>query len=89
MMIPTGYLLSQNSPIGVFENHADIGSVKRTGSVQYDTSQTQYTIAGGGENMWLSKDAFHFAWKKMNGDVSIVSDIRWIGTGGNAHRNAY
>src|SRR5256884_5178709 len=38
--------------------------------------------------MWFTNDAFQFVWKKMTGDVALTADIRWIGTGGNAHRKA-
>jgi Tol biopolymer transport system component len=38
--------------------------------------------------MWFDKDAFHYVWKKVSGDVSIAADIKWIGTGGDPHRKA-
>ena len=38
--------------------------------------------------MWFTKDAFHFVWKKVSGNVSLAADIRWIGTGGNPHKKA-
>jgi hypothetical protein len=74
--------------LGLFEGHRDIGSVGRTGSVEYDSNLQSYLVAGGGENMWFTNDAFHFVWKQVTGDVALAADIRWIGTGGNAHRKA-
>jgi len=76
------------APVGQFEDHRDIGSVGKPGSVEYDSSRQTYLVAGGGENMWFTNDALHFVWKKMSGDVSLAADIGWIGTGGNAHRKA-
>lgn len=74
--------------LGLFENHGDIGDLHLAGSVEYDPVHESYLVTGGGENMWSSKDGFHFVWKRVSGDVSLAADIRWIGTGGNAHRKA-
>ena len=73
---------------GIFESQGDVGSVRRPGSVEYDPASGTYLIAGGGENMWFASDAFHFVWKTMSGDLTLASNIRWIGTGGNPHRKA-
>ncbi len=89
-------LLSSASPqtnpanyrYGVFEDHRDIGPVKIPGSVEYDAAKKTYTIAGGGENMWATSDAFHYVWRRISGDFSIAADIQLLGTGGNAHRKA-
>ncbi|MFN0084119.1 MAG: TolB family protein [Blastocatellia bacterium] len=76
----------QPAPIGIFDNHADVGAVQKPGSAEYDASAGSYTIAGGGENMWAVTDGFHFLWKRMSGDVSLAADIKILGSGGNAHR---
>jgi hypothetical protein len=74
--------------LGIFENSGDVGTVLHPGSVDYDLSKAAYTITGSGENMWSTKDDYQFVWKKMSGDVALSADIRFIGTGGNAHRKA-
>ena len=74
--------------LGLFEAHGDVGAVGKPGSVVYDAKAGTYTVTGGGENMWFATDAFHFVWKKVSGDVSLAADIRFVGTGGNAHRKA-
>jgi TolB protein len=79
---------SEPAPPGLFEGHQDLGRVARPGSVQFDPAHGAYTVAGGGENMWSTNDAFHFVWKRVSGDFSLAADIRWLGTGGNAHRKA-
>jgi Tol biopolymer transport system component len=38
--------------------------------------------------VWAANDAFHFIWKQMSDDVTLASDISWIGTAGNEHRKA-
>jgi TolB protein len=45
-------------------------------------------IAGGGENMWSTNDAFHFVWKRLSGDFALQAAIEFVGSGGNAHRKA-
>ncbi len=74
--------------LGIFSEQADIGSVARPGSVNFDPSDGEYVITGGGENMWMTNDAFHFVWVKMSGDLSLAADIRFSGTNGNPHRKA-
>jgi len=83
-------LIAQSTPetLGVFEGHSDVGTVLHPGTVVYDAAQKTYTITGSGENMWLSKDAFQFLWKKTSGDVALSADIRFPHAGGNPHRKA-
>lgn len=70
----------------VFDGHADIGSTAKAGSLVSEGGR--FRVSGGGDNMWFTNDAFHFAWKKMSGDVSLAADISFTGTNGNAHRKA-
>ncbi len=81
-------IYSQNTKLGLFEGHSDIGEVLKSGAVEYDATRKRYTIAGGGENMWFGTDAFHFVWKKASGEMAIAATIDWIGAGGNPHRKA-
>src|SRR5262249_13470720 len=82
-------LFSQNSQsVGIFENHADIGTVLHPGSAVYDAASKSYTLSGSGENMWLTSDAFQFVWMKVSGDVGVTTDISFIGAGVNPHRKA-
>ncbi len=75
-------------PVGIFEGHGDVGTVLHSGSVNYDAAKQSYTLAGSGENMWFTADAFQFVWKKVSGDVSIAADLSFIGAGKNPHRKA-
>ena len=74
--------------LGVFEAHGDVGDVGRKGSFVYDARAGSYTVTGGGANMWFATDAFHFVWKKAEGDVALSADVRFVGSGGNNHRKA-
>ncbi len=78
----------QNLVLGIFEGNGDIGSVKNKGSVVFNSSDSTYTISGSGTNMWFNTDEFHFAWKKMTGDVSIRAAIEMVGEGVDPHRKA-
>ncbi len=80
--------LCQGQSFGVFEGQGDIGVVGVPGSVAYDAEKGRYLVTGGGENMWFDRDALHFVWKKMTGDMSLAADIEWVGARGNAHRKA-
>ncbi len=83
-----GQVHAQSSSVGIFESHGDVGTVLHPGSVDYDAAAKTYTISGSGENMWLSADAFQFAWKKMSGDVTLTADIRFLTKTGNEHKKA-
>ena len=74
--------------LGVFTRHEDVGTVLHPGSTTYDSSKNSYTLAGSGENMWATKDAFQFAWKKISGDVQISADISFPNSAGNEHKKA-
>lgn len=74
--------------LGLFERHADVGTVLHPGSVAFDPAARTYTVTGSGENMWFAKDAFHFVWKAWDGDVSLAADIQFRGGGTDRHRKA-
>jgi TolB protein len=74
--------------LGLFQDHADIGAVRRAGSAQYDPARNAYTLSGSGENMWSTSDAFQFAWKQVSGDTALTADIAFPEKGGNPHRKA-
>jgi len=75
-------------PLGIFEDHADVGTVLHPGSVEYDASKQTYTLSGSGENMWFAADAFQFVWKKVSGDVTLTADISFPTSTGNPHKKA-
>jgi TolB protein len=76
------------STLGLFQSHSDVGTVLHAGSAQYDATRNAYVLAGSGENMWSTSDAFQFAWKQMTGDVALTADVAFLEKGGNPHRKA-
>ena len=76
------------APIGIFENQGDVGTVLHPGSVTFDATTKSYTLAGSGENMWSTRDAFHYVWKKTAGDLALAADISFVGAGREQHRKA-
>ena len=88
LLITMSSAFGQSPDLGLFSNHGDIGSVLKPGSAEFDSAKGAYLVGGGGGNMWITNDAFHFVWKQMSGDVALSANIRWIGTDGNAHRKA-
>ena len=68
---PALHAQTHSSSLGVFEDHGDVGAVLHPGTARYDAASDIYTVTGSGENMWFGVDDFHFAWKKVSGDVAI------------------
>lgn len=88
VLLSAGVIFGQVTDLGIFSDHADVGDVRKPGAVGYNAGRGVYLIAGSGENMWFTNDAFHFLWKRGSGDLSIAADIRWSGTNGHPHRKA-
>ncbi|HEX9513021.1 MAG TPA: DUF5050 domain-containing protein [Puia sp.] len=82
-----GQVLAQH-PVGIFEDHVDIGNPKVSGSASYDEATQTYNIAGGGSNIWFNRDEFHFAYKKIKGDFILTADFAFTGdtSGAIGHR---
>jgi hypothetical protein len=76
------------APLGLFDGQRDVGAPSHPGSAQFDSGNHTYTVIGGGGNMWSTNDAIHMVWKKVQGDLTIASDIAFPKPGGNAHRKA-
>jgi hypothetical protein len=76
------------APIGIFDSHADVGTVLHPGSVEYDVSRRSYTVAGSGANMWSSRDDFHYVWRRASGDLALTADVSFVGKGTEPHRKA-
>ena len=73
---------------GMFESHADVGANPTHGSAEYNTNSAAYSITGSGQNMWADKDAFHFVWMKVSGDMALTADVELLGDGVEEHRKA-
>ena len=74
--------------VGQFESQTAVGDVRLPSSVVFDVAKNEYQITASGSNMWDDKDAFHFVWSRLKGDLRLAADINWIGQGKNLHRKA-
>ncbi len=88
VLAATGITFGQSLNLGRFSNQSDVGSIGVPGPASYDGASGQFTITGGGANIWATNDAFHFVWTKMSGDLKFAADVSFVGTNGNAHRKA-
>jgi TolB protein len=86
--VPGEPVAKVDEPVGLFEGHQDVGDVKNPGSVSFDKATGTYTVAGSGANMWAARDAFHYAWKRVSGNVSLSANIGFVGQGKEPHRKA-
>jgi TolB protein len=80
--------LPQANDLGIFTNEGSVGTTPPGCKAHYDSAKGEYTITGGGANMWAASDAFYFVWKQVSGDVSLTADIQWVGTSTAEHRKA-
>src|SRR6185369_9938474 len=76
----------QAAPLGQFEDHADVGSAKLSGSAAYDAVAQEYSVSAAGANMWANRDEFHFLWKRMKGDFILQARVEFVGKGVDPHR---
>ncbi len=74
--------------VGIFGQGSDVGTVAKAGSSQFLPDANEYRITGGGANIWGDKDAFHYLWSSVSGDLSLTAKIQWLGEGKNPHRKA-
>src|SRR5512145_1759453 len=75
-----------NGPVGIFEDHSDVGNPKHAGSAQYDENSQTYTLKGSGYNIWFERDEFHYAYKKIQGDFILTANFAFTGKGVDPHR---
>jgi len=77
-------VLGAQGPIGIFAGHSDVG--RASGSVSYDPQRQMYQVAGSGQNMWDTRDDFHFVWKRVSGNFILSTRARFSGRGVEEHR---
>jgi Tol biopolymer transport system component len=80
-------VFSQN-PIGIFQNHVDIGKPKLTGTASYDEATQTYYLKGAGYNIWFNRDEFQYVYKKISGDFILTANFEFVGdtAGATGHR---
>ncbi len=75
-----------SGPVGIFEDHSDVGKPKIAGSTVYDNNTQTYTLKGGGYNIWFERDEFQYAYEKIKGDFILTANFAFIGKGVDPHR---
>ncbi len=76
----------QQTAVGIFSDHGDVGEVRNVGSAKYDPNDRLYEIAGSGSNMWFAEDQFQFVWRRMSGDFVLRARAELLGQGVDPHR---
>ena len=79
-------LFGQNSSVGIFDNHTDIGKPKTSGAAVYDPATQSYQLTGAGYNIWFERDELQYAYKKIAGDFILTANFAFIGKGTDPHR---
>ncbi len=82
---------TSTAAIGLFEGQCDVGDacdIGIPGSASFDAAKNEYKITASGYNMWFNRDAFHFLYNKLEGDLVMTADINFIGKGKVPHRKA-
>ena len=86
-LVLSGALQAQH-PVGIFDDHLDIGHPKLAGDATYDAATQTYNLKGAGDNIWFNRDEFHFVYKKIKGDFILTADFDFTGdtSGAIGHR---
>jgi regulation of enolase protein 1 (concanavalin A-like superfamily) len=53
--------------------NADIGDAKPGGSATYDSGT--WTVKGGGSDIWGGSDSYHFAYREVAGDFTLIAKV--------------
>ena len=84
----TGGCTMTSQPGPLFEKSSDVGTVQHAGKTSYEAQTGTYTLTGSGANIWGTEDAFHFAWKRVSGDLRLQARVTFAGTSEEPHRKA-
>ncbi|NLH40720.1 MAG: hypothetical protein GX448_02680 [Planctomycetes bacterium] len=57
------------------------GRAAPTGGLSYDSATGTYSLTGAGADIWGNSDQFHYAYKMLNGDGTMVARVVTVGTG--------
>ncbi len=85
LLLSTVITMAQN-PVGIFSNHADIGTPKLSGGATFNAADQTYNIKGAGYNIWFGRDEFHYAYNKIKGDFILTGNFKILGKGIDPHR---
>jgi Tol biopolymer transport system component len=76
------------APEGDFGPGVDVGKCELPGRTEILPGKGGYRITASGHNIWNKSDAFHFASRKVSGDLVFSMEVEWVGEGKEKHRKA-
>ena len=79
-------MLYTQGAAGIFEQSADVGPVLHPGKTEFDAATQTYRLSGAGANIWFKKDEFHYAYKRVTGNVILQCRGKLLGKGVDPHR---
>jgi hypothetical protein len=62
-----------SGPVSVFAAESDVGGPAHAGSSAFEDGM--YEVTGGGTQIWDPGDQFHFVYKQMTGDATIIARV--------------
>jgi TolB protein len=80
------FSMAQTNPVGIFQNHIDIGNPAIKGAASFNPTDQSYSMKGGGYNIWFNRDEFHYAYNKIKGDFIITANVKMVGDSKEPHR---
>ncbi|MEO6229285.1 MAG: hypothetical protein ABJB11_10895 [Ferruginibacter sp.] len=86
MLLNAVCMNAQSTSVGDFKNQADIGKPKVSGATSYDANTQEYTLKGGGYNIWFNRDEFQYAYNKIKGNFILTANVKLLGEGKDPHR---
>ena len=63
------------TPLPAGFSDADIGGPGYAGTAAYDPTSRSFTVVGGGSDIYLPPDQFHYAYKTASGDGQIIAQV--------------
>ena len=85
LSIASTNLMAQSAK-SYFSEAGDVGKPSISGKVVFNPEDQTYQLTGSGTNMWLEKDEFFFAARKVTGDFLLTSRVEIETKTGNVHR---
>ena len=74
--------------MGIFEGITNVGSPSLEGKLLFDRDAEVYKVTGSGADIHGTSDEFFFAWKQVEGDLSLRADMEFTDTTGHQYRKA-
>jgi TolB protein len=88
LALPIAGSAQSSEPLGIFDQHLDIGNPEIKGTGEYNKTDQTYSLNSARSTMKDNADQFHFAFRKVKGDFMIRATVRMIGGGGNDQHKA-